>query len=147
MQLDPSLLPYRYLLSPTLDTATFDTKFLHDELSERVADVASPAADLLNDLLPRDPTMEVLKLAQRWTPAKAPSVQDGVWMSPHDEALLLVQTRGAAFDPGAQAAAIADLEAKFHALPECRRRRNSRSAVRATSVRNSPRRRAAKPSA
>jgi predicted exporter len=116
MQLDPSLLPYRYLLSPTLDTQTFDAKFLHDELSERVADIASPAADLLNDLLPRDPTMEVLKLAQRWTPAKAPLVQDGVWMSQHDEALLLVQTRGAAFDPGAQAAAIADLEEKFHAL-------------------------------
>ena len=56
LQLDSSLLPYRYLLSPTLDSETFDAKFLHDELQERVADVASPAADLLNDLLPRDPT-------------------------------------------------------------------------------------------
>src|SRR6201999_2972372 len=116
LQPHPSPLPYRYPLSPTLDSASFDAKFLHDELSERVADVASPAADLLNDLLSRDPTMEVLKLAQRWTPAKAPSVQQGVWISAHDEALLLVQTRGAAFDPGAQAAAIADLEAKFNAL-------------------------------
>ncbi len=118
LQLDPSLLPYRYLLSPTLDTASFDEKFLHDELSERVADIASPAADLLNDLLPRDPTLEVLKLAQRWTPAKAPTVNQGVWMSSHDEALLLVQTRAAAFDPGAQAMAIADLESRFHALPD-----------------------------
>jgi predicted exporter len=118
LQLDSSLLPYRYLLSPTLDTADFDAKFLHDELSERVADVASPAADLLNDLLPRDPTMEVLKLAQRWMPAKAPAVRDGVWFSPRGEALLLVQTTGAAFDPGAQTAAIADLTTKFHALPE-----------------------------
>ncbi len=74
LQLDSDLLPYRYLLSPTLDTQEFDTKFLHDELSQRVQDVASPAADMLNDLLPRDPTLEVLKLAQRWAPAKAPLV-------------------------------------------------------------------------
>jgi predicted exporter len=118
MQLDTSLLPYRYLLSPTLDTNRFDTKFLHDELSERVADVASPAADFLDDLLPRDPTMEVLKLAQRWMPAKAPAVRDGVWFSPRGEALLLVQTTGAAFNPGAQTAAIADLISKFGALPD-----------------------------
>ena len=118
LQLDSSLLPYRYLLSPTLDNETFDAKFLHDELQERVADVASPAADLLNDLLPRDPTLEVLKLAQRWMPAKAPAVRDGVWFSPRGEALLLAQTTGAAFDPGAQTAAIADLTEKFHALPD-----------------------------
>ncbi|MEP6483642.1 MAG: MMPL family transporter [Rudaea sp.] len=118
LQLDSDLLPYRYLLSPTLDTQTFDTTFLHDELSQRVQDVASPAADMLNDLLPRDPTLEVLKLAQRWAPAKAPLVREGVWFSPRGEALMLAQTKGAAFDPGAQTAAIDSLQTKFSALPD-----------------------------
>ena len=118
LQLDSDLLPYRYLLSPTLDTQTFDSKFLHDELSQRVQDVASPAADMLNDLLPRDPTLEVLKLAQRWMPAKAPLVRDGVWFSPRGEALMLAQTKGAEFDPGAQTAAIDSLQTAFRALPD-----------------------------
>ena len=76
--LDPSLLPYRYLLSPTLDTHAFDADFLRDELQQRVEDLASPAAGLLKPWLARDPTLEILKLAQRWTPAKAPQMRDGV---------------------------------------------------------------------
>lgn len=117
VQLDSDLLPYRYLLSPTLDSNAFDTAFLHDELQQRMEDLASPAADMLKDILPRDPTLEVLKLAQRWTPAKAPLVRDGVWFSPRGEALLLAQTKAAGFDPGAQTAAIASLNAAFDKLP------------------------------
>ncbi len=117
-QPDTTLLPYRYLLSPTLDTQTFDAAYLHDELAQRVQDVASPAGDMLDDLVPRDPTMEVLKLAQRWTPAHAPLVRDGVWFSPRGEALLLAQTRRAAFDPGAQTAAIDALRDAFGNLPD-----------------------------
>jgi predicted exporter len=116
--LDSNLLPYRYLLSPTLDNATFDTKFLRDQLEQRVEDLASPAADALKPLLPRDPTLEVLKLVQRWTPAKTPITRDGVWFSPQGEALLLAQTHAAGFDPAAQAVAIGSLQAAFAALPD-----------------------------
>lgn len=115
--LDPALLPYRYLLSPTLDNAVFDRKFLRDQLEQRVEDLSSPAADLLEPLLPRDPTLEVLALAQRWTPPKAPVTRSGVWFSPRGEALLLVQTQAAGFDPTAQGTAIAAIEATFQALP------------------------------
>ena len=115
--LDPALLPYRYLLSPTLDHAQFDAAFLRDALEQRVADLASPAAELLKPLLPRDPTLETLALAQRWTPAHAPQLRDGVWFSPHGEALLLVQTRAAGFDPEAQRAAIDAVRNAFAALP------------------------------
>jgi predicted exporter len=118
--LDPALLPYRYLLSPTLDKATFDTNFLRDQLEQRLEDLGSPAADLLKPLLPRDPTLEVLALAQRWTPAKTPLTRDGVWFSPRGEALLLAQTQAPGFDPAAQGEAIAALEAAFHALPDSR---------------------------
>ncbi|TCV96272.1 putative exporter [Luteibacter rhizovicinus] len=116
--LDDQLLPYRYLLSPTLDTASFDRDYLADQLEQRLDDLGSPAATLLKGLLPRDPTLEVLKLAEQWTPAHSPEVRDGVWFSSRGEALLLVQTRAAGFDPGAQGEAIDRIRAAFAALPD-----------------------------
>jgi predicted exporter len=116
--LDEKLLPYRWLLSPTLDTHALDAGYLADQLGQRVEDLASPAATLLKPLLPRDPTLEVLALAQRWSPPKAPVVRDGVWFSSDGAALLLAQTRGAGFDPAAQGAAIDALEAAFRSLPD-----------------------------
>ncbi|MDG2538558.1 MMPL family transporter [Dyella jiangningensis] len=115
--LDESLLPYRYLLSPTLDAQAMDAAFLRDELEQRLEDLSSPAAGLLKGLLPRDPTLEVLKLAERWTPPKSPEVREGVWFSPKNEALLLVQTHAAGFDPDAQATAISGIREAFEHLP------------------------------
>lgn len=115
--LDTSLLPYRYLLSPTLDTQPLDEAYLSDQLQQRLDDLSSPAASLLKGLLPRDPTLETLKLAELWAPAKSPEVREGVWFSPQDEALLLVQTVAAGFDPGAQQQAIDGIRQAFHALP------------------------------
>jgi predicted exporter len=115
--LDATLLPYRYLLSPTLDTQPLDADFLSDQLQQRLDDLSSPAASLLKGVLPRDPTLEVLKLAERWTPAKSPDVRDGVWFSQRNEALLLVQTVAPGFDPDAQNKAIAGIRDAFHALP------------------------------
>ena len=114
--LDPALLPYRYLLSPTLDTQPLDEAYLRDQLQQRLDDLSSPAASLLKGLLPRDPTLEMLKLAQRWAPAKSPEVRDGVWFTPRHEALLLVQTVAPGFDPGAQQGAIDGIQQAFHAL-------------------------------
>jgi predicted exporter len=115
--LDANLLPYRYLLSPTLDTQPLDEAYLADELQQRLDDLSSPAGSLLKNLLPRDPTLEVLKLAQLWAPAKAPEMREGVWFSARGEALLLVQTVATGFDPGAQQQAIDGIEQAFHALP------------------------------
>ena len=115
--LDPDWLPYRWLLSPTLDHQALDAAYLSDQLQQRVADLASPAADLLKPLLPRDPTLETLVLAERWSPPKAPALRDGVWFSSDGAALLLAQTRGAGFDPAVQGAAIDALRAAFATLP------------------------------
>ncbi len=115
--LDPAWLPYRYLLSPTLDTQPLDEAYLADQLDQRLDDLSSPVAVLLKDLLPRDPTLEVLKLAQRWSPPRSPETRDGVWFSPQDEALLLVQTQAAGFDPDAQQQAIDGIRAAFARLP------------------------------
>lgn len=114
--LDPDLLPYRYLLSPTLDTQPLDKAYLADQLEQRLDDLSSPAAVLLKGLLPRDPTLEVLKLAQLWSPPTSPEVRDGVWFSPKNEALLLVQTRAAGFDPDAQQRAIDGIRQAFAGL-------------------------------
>ena len=115
--LDESLLPYRYLLSPTLDHQPLDAAYLRDQLEQRLDDLSSPAATLLKGLLPRDPTLEVLKLAERWSPPKSPDVVDGVWFSPRHEALLLVLTQAPGFDPDAQAQAIDGIQRAFAALP------------------------------
>ena len=116
--LDPALLPYRYLLSPTLDSQNFGADFLRDELQQRMEDLASPAAGMLKPWLARDPTLEMLKLAQRWTPARAPQMRDGVWVAPDGGALLLVETAAPAFDPAAQGMAIEALREKFDVLPD-----------------------------
>jgi len=117
-QLDAKLLPYRYLLSPTLDHAQFDAAFLRDQLEQRLQDLASPAAGALDDILPRDPTLETLELAQRWTPRHAPMLRDGVWFSSRGEALLVAATRAPGLDTAAQADAIAAVRAAFAALPD-----------------------------
>ena len=115
--LDTTLLPYRYLLSPTLDTQPLDESYLADQLDQRLDDLSTPAAALLKGLLPRDPTLETLKLAQQWAPPKSPSMHDGVWFTTQHEALLLVQTQAAGFDPGAQQNAIDGIRQIFAALP------------------------------
>ncbi|HET6907345.1 MAG TPA: xanthomonadin transporter, partial [Rhodanobacteraceae bacterium] len=114
------LLPYRYLLSPTLDTQRLDADYLRDQLTQRLEDLSSPAATLLKPLLPRDPTLEILKLAQRWAPPKQPTLRDGVWFSSRGEALLVAETRAPGFDPGAQRDAIAALRSHFASLPDAR---------------------------
>ncbi len=111
------LLPYRYLLSPTLDVHRFDVAYLREQLQQRIEDLSSPAASLLEPWLRRDPTLETLKLARLWAPQHQPKLVDGVWFSDRGEALLVTETRAAGFDPGAQAKAIASLQEHFAALP------------------------------
>ncbi len=114
--LDDSLLPYRYLLTSSFDDEPLNEALLADELSQRVEDLGSPAATLLKPLLPRDPTLEIMKLAEQWSPPKQPLVRDGVWFSPDDEALLLVQTKAAGFDPAGQGLAVAAIQSAFDAV-------------------------------
>lgn len=110
------LLPYRYLLSPTLDTQRFDTPFLEAELQARVQDLGSPAAAFVEPLVPRDPTLETLALAEAWEPSNAPQRLHGVWFDRAGrEALLAVQTRAAGFDPTGQRDAVDAIRAAFDA--------------------------------
>jgi predicted exporter len=108
------LRPYRYLLSDTLDTQVFDREFFAAELAQRVQDLGSPAAGLVEPLLPRDPTLETLKLAEAWQPANAPQRLHGVWFDRRGrEALLAIETQAAGFDPKGQQAAVDAIRAAF----------------------------------
>lgn len=111
------LLPYRYLLSTTLDTGHLNADSLARELRARLKDLASPAAPLLEPLLPRDPTLEVLTLAEYWRPVYEPARVDGVWFAPRgDQALLLIETAAPGFDPDAQQQALNALQSAFAEL-------------------------------
>ena len=108
------LKPYRYLLSPTLDTQRFDAAFLRDELDARVQDLGSPAAGLIEPLLPSDPTLETLHVAEALQGAASPQRLHGVWFDATGrEALLAVETRAAGFDPSGQQAAVDAVQAAF----------------------------------
>jgi predicted exporter len=112
-----TLLPYRYLLSPTLDSDHLDADYLRAQLQEREQDLASPAGTLLTPLLPRDPTLELIKVLESWEPEHQAQQLFDVWFNPAgNAALLLVQTRGAGFDPAGQRTAIETLRRHFGAV-------------------------------
>ncbi len=111
------LRPYRYLLTRTFDDRPLDTAYLRAQLQARVQDLGSPAAALVEPLVPSDPTLETLVLAEAWAPANAPETRHGAWFDATGErALLLLQTRAAGFDPAAQDAAVRALRDAFAAV-------------------------------
>lgn len=110
------LRPYRYLLSPTLDAQRYDADFLRAELEARVQDLGSPAAALIEPLLPSDPTLETLRVAEALQPATAPQRLHGVWFDKAGEqALLAIETQAAGFDPEGQRVAVDAIRAAFEA--------------------------------
>ncbi len=107
------LLPYRYLID-ALPADAFSSATLRDELQARLQDLGSPAGGLIEPLLPSDPTLQVLRVAEALQPATAPQRIDEVWFDhTGTQALLLVQTRAAGFDPGAQQAAVDAIQGAF----------------------------------
>ena len=108
------LRPYRYLLSTTLDTQVFDAAFLREAFAQRLQDLGSPAAPLIEPLLPSDPTLETLALAEGWQPPDAPRRLHDVWFDRAGrQALLVVETRAAGFDPTGQEAAVGAIQTAF----------------------------------
>ncbi|RBF34164.1 hypothetical protein BRM92_02830, partial [Xanthomonas oryzae pv. oryzae] len=108
------LLPYRYLLSDSFDKTPLDAPTLEAALQARVQDLGSPAAAMVEPLLPRDPTMEILHLAETLQPAAMPQTRNDVWFDrAGTSALLIVQTRAAGFDPTGQQLAYDAVQAAF----------------------------------
>ncbi|NYZ61189.1 MMPL family transporter [Luteimonas sp. SJ-16] len=108
------LLPYRYLLTTSFDDTPLDADALRDAFDARLQDLGSPAAGLVEPLLPSDPTLETLVLAEAWAPAAAPEPIFDVWFDRAGaRALLLVETHAAGFDPTGQLDAVETIRARF----------------------------------
>ena len=98
---------YRYLLSPAWDRWPLDAATLREALTDRLQDLASPAAPVLEPLIPADPTLEVLEIAESWSARRAPQQIGGAWFDAAGKrALLAVQTRAAGFDSDGQQRAL-----------------------------------------
>lgn len=110
-----NLLPYRYLLSRTFDqNNAFTAAWLKDEFQQRIQDLGSPAAELVEPLLASDPTLEVLKIAESLQPQQMPQLIDGVWFDKQGKrALLVVLTKSAGFDPTGQLNAVNAIKTTF----------------------------------
>ena len=75
---------------------------------------SSPAGSFLEPWLPRDPTLEMLKLLQRWQPMQEPRREYDVWFDRDGRrALLVAETQAPAFDPDRQRAALEELDARW----------------------------------
>ena len=97
---------HRYALSPAVDAARFQVEGLRAAIDETLSLLGTPAGALIKPILLRDPTGETVRIAEALTPAQAPKVEDGVWVSRSaPRAVLLLTTRadGADLDGQQQA--------------------------------------------
>lgn len=108
------LLTHRYLLSPGVSAAGFTPDGLRAALEEDLSLLSSPAGALLGQILPRDPTGELLRLLELWQPQSGPQKREGVWFSTQGaRALLIARTRAAGFDIDGQERALQTLQTVF----------------------------------
>lgn len=109
-----TLFNYRYLLSPAVTPERFSTDGLREALSESIDRLASPAGLLIKQLLPRDPTGEMLQLIEGMESSRQPRIIEGAWASQDGKtALLLLQTHAAGSDTDAQQHAMTAVRTAF----------------------------------
>lgn len=110
------LLRHRYLLSPAVTPERFSVDGLRTAIGDSIDRLASPAGQLLKQLLPRDPTGEVVALLAGLGNASEPASLAGVWAARDGErAMLLAQTTALGSDTDGQQAAIERIRNEFAA--------------------------------
>jgi predicted exporter len=110
------LLRHRYLLSPAVTPERFSVDGLRTAIGDSIDRLASPAGQMLKQLLPRDPTGEVVALLGGLGNASEPASLAGVWASRDGErAMLLAQTAALGSDTDGQQAAIERIRNEFAA--------------------------------
>lgn len=109
----------RYLLSSAVTPERFSPSGLRQALENDLQLLASPAAMLVKQSLPGDPTGEILHLVEELESASRPVSRNGVWFSRDGKrALLIVQTRAAGFDIDAQQQALQAIRDAFAAAKQ-----------------------------
>jgi predicted exporter len=107
----------RYLLSPSVNAQHFTVEGLRDGLADTLALLGTPAGATIKPLLWRDPTAEVVHMAEAMLPATAPRSEDGVWVSRQQaRAVLVATTRADGADLDGQERAQALVRSRFAAL-------------------------------
>jgi predicted exporter len=111
-----ALFAERYLLSPGTTAQAFTTEALRAHLQTLLRQLQSSASPLAVQFGLPDPTGAFLAMAPAWTGTSSVRTIGGVWFAPdRDRALLVVQTRAAGMDIGAQEAAYAAITTAFAA--------------------------------
>lgn len=110
---------HRYLLSDRVVSARFTADGLHDALGESLDLLSSSAGLMLQPLITRDPTAELLHLVDTLTAGRDLPTVDGIWVARSKEqgphALLVAETRAEGANIDGQQAAIAALRTAFDA--------------------------------
>ena len=110
------LFAHRYVLSGTVTPQRFSVAGLKAAIGNTIDALASPAGALTEDLLPSDPTGEMMTLLDQLSGNQPPRTENGVWVSRDDRrALLLVRTRAAGSDTDGQQRAVEAIQAAFQA--------------------------------
>jgi len=111
---------HRYQLSPDVTPERFTVAGLRDAIGDTLSMVGTPAGNLVQPLLERDPTGETMRIAEGMTPASSPRTEQGVWVSRDaPRAIMLAITKAAGSDLDAQAVTIANVRSAYDkaALP------------------------------
>lgn len=110
------LFAHRYLLSPAVKPDRFTVDGLRQAVGDSIDLLASPAGLMIKNLLPRDPTGELMELLGTLDAGKGPATAHGVWASRDGaRALLMAQTAVAGSDTDGQERALARLRSEFAA--------------------------------
>lgn len=108
----------RYVLSPAVTPARFETEGLHAAISSSIEALSGDAGMTIKRLFARDPTGETLQLLEQFSGLNQLQRMDGVWASRDgNRALLLAFTRAAGSDTEAQSQAVESARSLFNALP------------------------------
>ena len=109
------LFAHRYALSGTVTPQRFSVAGLKAAIGNTIDLLASPAGALTKDLVPSDPTGEMMTLLDQLSRNQPPRTEDGVWVSRDgSRALLLVRTHAAGSDTDGQQRAVEAITAAFN---------------------------------
>jgi predicted exporter len=110
------LFKHRYLLSDAVSAQRFSPQGLHAAIVDTVETLTSVTGLAVKELLPRDPTGELLHVIDQLSSSAAPATRDGVWVSPSgNRTLAVAQTTALGSDSDAQEQALGAIRAAFAA--------------------------------
>ncbi len=108
------LFNHRYVLSESVTPARFTADGLKSAVQDSLDLLASPIGMLAKELLPRDPTGEMVQILDQVSGGQTPRTAEGVWVSKDGRrALIVVQTRANGSDTEGQQSAITAIRSGF----------------------------------